>query len=153
MNQDEIKLNLQTAVQAYQSKDLDSTLSIIMQILAENPKEPDALHLLGCIYKDRGQLQQAAELIQASIREDDSNPIPFLNLGKILAIAGQHENAASALQESLKRHQEIPETWFCLGNVLMAIGKKQQAIQVYRIALQINPAYAVGASKFRIASQ
>ena len=93
---------LQAAVQAYQSKDLDAAEVIFKEILAVNPKEPNALHLLGCIHKDRGQLQQSVELIQASIREDASNPIPFLNLGKILAIAGQHENASGICQESLK---------------------------------------------------
>ena len=49
---------LQEAVQAYQGKDLDRAEAIFKQILAVNPKEPNALHLLGCIYKDRGQLQQ-----------------------------------------------------------------------------------------------
>ena len=105
---------LQAAVQAYQGKDLDGAEAIFEKILAVNPKEPNALHLLGCIYKDRGQPQQAIDLIQSSIREDDSNPIPFLNLGKILSIAGQHKNAAGIFQESLKRSQQIPETWFCI---------------------------------------
>ena len=133
---------LQAAVEAYQGRDLDAAEGIFKQILAVNPKEPNALHLLGCIYKDRGQLQQAVELIQASIREDGSNPIPFLNLGKILAIAGQHENAAGVFQESLKRNQQIPETWFCFGNALKEIEKVEEAKQAYRNALQLNPAHA-----------
>ncbi len=137
---------LQAAVQAYQGKDLDGAEAIFKQILALNPKEPNALHLLGCIYKDRGQLQQAVELIQASIREDGCNPIPFLNLGKILAIAGQHENAAGVFQESLKRSQQIPETWFCFANALREIEKIEEAKQAYRNALQLNPAHAGAAS-------
>ena len=137
---------LQAAVQAYQSKDLDSAEAILKKILAVNPKEPNALHLLGCIYKDRGQLQQAVDLIQASIREDGSNPIPFLNLGKILSIAGQHENAAGIFQESLKRNQQIPETWFCFGNAIREIEKVEEAKQAYRNALQLNPAHSGAAS-------
>ncbi|ABM79131.1 Hypothetical protein P9303_23981 [Prochlorococcus marinus str. MIT 9303] len=133
---------LQSAVQAYQGRDLDDAEAIFKQILAVNPKEPTALHLLGCIYKDRGQLQQAVELIQASIREDESNPIPFFNLGKILAIAGQHENAVGVFQESLKRNQQIPETWFCFANALREIGKTEEAKRAYRNALQLNPAHA-----------
>ena len=133
---------LQAALQAYQSKDLDGAEAIFKQILTVNAKEPNALHLLGCLYKDRGQLQQAVEFIQASIREDDNNPIPFLNLGKILAIAGQHENAAGVFQESLKRNQQIPETWFCFANALREIEKAEEAKQSYRNALQLNPAHA-----------
>ena len=137
---------LQAAVQAYQGKDLDSAEAIFKQILSVNPKEPNALHLLGCISKDRGQLQQAVELIQASIREDDSNAIPFLNLGKILSIAGQHENAAGVFQESLKRSQQIPETWFCFANALREIDKAEEAKQAYRNTLQLNPAHTGAAS-------
>ena len=62
VNQEEIMQQLQAAVQAYQSKNLDGAEAIFKQILAFNPKEPNALHLLGCIYKDRGQLQQAVHI-------------------------------------------------------------------------------------------
>ncbi len=129
-------------MKAYQGRDLDSAEAIFKTILAVNPKEPSALHHLGCIYKDRGQLQQAVDLSQAALREDDSNPIPFLNLGKILAIAGQHENAAGVSQESLKRGQQVPETWFCFGNAFREIAKAEDAKQAYRNALQLNPDHA-----------
>ena len=79
MGHNEIMQQLQAGVQAYLGKDLDNAEQIFKQILAVNPKEPNALHLLGCIHKDRGQLQQAVELIQASIQEDATNSVPFLN--------------------------------------------------------------------------
>ena len=63
MNQEEIMQQLQAAVQAYQSKDLDGAESTFKQILAVNPKEPNSLHLLGCIHKDRGWLHITLELI------------------------------------------------------------------------------------------
>ena len=129
---------LQAGMQAYQGQNLDGG---IKQFLSK-PK----ICLLGCIYKDLGQLQQAAELIQKSIREDDSNPIPFLNLGKILAIAGQYENAAGVFQESLKRNQQISETWLCFANALREIEKTEEAKQAYRQALQLNAAHFGAAS-------
>ena len=116
---------LEAAVKAYQAGDLDAAEVIFQQILAVQPKEPNALHLLGCIYKDRGQLQTAVELIQSSIQEDASKPIPFLNLGKIFAISGQHENAAVIFQESLKRNQQILEQ--VLWQFLKVIKKKREA--------------------------
>jgi len=133
---------LRAAVQAYENKNLDGAETIFKQVLAANPKEPNALHLLGCIHKDRGQLQQAVQLFQASIREDGSNPMPFLNLGKILSIAGQHQNAASAFQESLKRNTQIPETWYCFGNALREIREVEKARQAFQHALQLEPTHA-----------
>lgn len=146
MNHDEIMQQLKAAVQAYQCKDLDGAEVIFRQILAINPKDPNALHLLGCIHKDRGHLQQAIDLIQASIQVDGSNPIAFLNLGKIFTIEGQYKNAARAFQDSLNRSQKIPETWFCFGNSLREIKKIDEAKQAYRNALQLNPAHVEAAS-------
>ena len=142
MAQEEIIQQLHAAVQAYQCRDLDGAELIFKRMLSLNPKDPHALHFLGCIHKDRGQLQQAVDLIQASIREDSTNPIPFLNLGKILASAGQHEKAISVFQQSLKRHQQIPDTWFCFGNSLKSIGKIAEAKQAYLSALQLNPVHS-----------
>ncbi|CAE21985.1 TPR repeat [Prochlorococcus marinus str. MIT 9313] len=146
MNPEEIIQQQQAAVKAYQSKDLDAAEAICIQILSVNPKEPNSLHLLGCIYKDRGNLQQAFDLIQASIREDDSTPIPFINLGNILVMVGQHEEAARIFQQSLQRNQQIPESWFCFGNALREIGNVQEAKQAYRNTLQLNAAHAGAAS-------
>ena len=61
MNQEDLMQKLQFGVQAYQGKDLDTAEAIFLEILAVNSKEPNSLHLLGCIYKDRGQLQKAID--------------------------------------------------------------------------------------------
>ena len=96
----------------------------------------------GCIHKDCGQLQQAFELIEVSIREDGSNPTLFLNSGKMLSIAGQHENAAGIFRDSLKRSQQIPKAWFCFGNYLREIKKVEEAKQACLNAVLLNPAHA-----------
>lgn len=127
MNQEEIIQKLQVAMKLYQAKDLNAAEVIFKEILDVNPKEQNALHLLGCIHKDRGELQQAVDLIQASIREDTSNPITFLNLGEALVAAGQYENAVEVFKESLKRNQQMPQTWFCLASALVRTGNFDQA--------------------------
>lgn len=133
---------LQSALNAFQSQDLDGAELILKTILAVNPKESNALHLLGCIYKERGQLQQAVELIQASIRADASNPIPFLNLGKIYGACGQFEQAVVVLKESLSKNQQIAETWFVFGSCLCDSGQDEKAVMAYRNVLQLDPSFA-----------
>ena len=138
--------HLQAAVQAHQRDDLDCAEVLVKKILAVNSKNANALHLLGCIYKDLGHSQRAVELIQASIREDGGNPLPYLNLGKIFFAAGQYENAAEFFQESLKRNKQISETWFCLGNAFKKIRTIEDAKNAYQNALQLNPTHAGAAS-------
>ena len=93
----QVMQQLHAAAEAYHSKDLVGA-EAILEDPAINPNEPNALHLLGCINKDYGQLKRAINLIQASIREDGNNAIPFINLGKILIMAGQFEDAACAFE-------------------------------------------------------
>ena len=144
---------LQFGVQAYQGKDLNTAEAIFLEILAVNSKEPNSLHLLGCIYKDRGQLQKAMESIQASILEDGSNPIPFVNLGKILMIDGQHENAVKLFKESLKRNQQIAETWFCLGNAQWKLDQSEDAKECYSKVLELNPTHGGAAGNLGLLLQ
>lgn len=130
---------LQAAISAYQVKDLDAAESVLNEILAVSQRNPNALHLLGCIYKDRGMLQQAVELIQSSIQEDANDPIAFLNLGKIFLMVGQYENAVTVFKESLNLSQNIPEAWFCFGNALKGIHEIEGARQAYQNTLHLDP--------------
>ena len=135
MNHEEIMQQLKVGVQHYQDEDLDRAEAIFKQILAFHGTEPNALHFLGCIYKERGQLQLAIDFIKKSIRVDASNPLCFLNLGKIFFLDGQYQEAFSCFRESLERNNQIYETWFCYGNTLRMINKIQEAIKAYQNAL------------------
>lgn len=135
---------LQAAVAAYQNQNQnhDGAEDICKQILVVDPKNSNALHLLGCICNKRGQQHQAIDLIQASIQEDSSNPLPFLDLGKIYAACGQFERAIDILKESLSKNQQIPQTWFVFGNCLSLSGQNEKAIMAYQNVVQLDPYFA-----------
>lgn len=141
MKQEELPQKLQEALQALQTKDFRRAEVVFNQILKYNPKDSNALHLLGCLYKEIGDLTRAVELIQAAIREDGDNPIFFLNLGKILYISEKFQESSDMIGESLKRDSQSPEAWFCLGNALHKVNRNKQAIQAYQNALRICPEY------------
>lgn len=136
---DEHTERIQAALNAYIDKDIDNAEEIIKKVLTVKPKDSEALHLLGCIYKDKEKFIEAIELIKDSIDEDNSNPIAFLNLGQILLAIGQYMNAAEAIKKSLRLDKENPETWFELGNTLRNLEKKEDAIQCYRNTLELYP--------------
>jgi len=142
MKRGELSGKLDAAVKALHARDLIGSELIFNEILNSNPKEPNALHFLGCICKERGDLQQAAELVESSIRADDTNFAPFLNLGKIRSLLGQHENALSAFKEALRRNQKSLETWLCLANELRLKHKAKDAVQCYKNVLALNPAHS-----------
>ena len=55
------------AVQHHNSGDLSKAESIYRQILEAHPDQPQALHLLGVIAHQRGDHEQAVELIEQAL--------------------------------------------------------------------------------------
>ena len=146
LNQKTIRQELQEGIKAFKNKDLVQAEKIFKRILKNNENEPNALHLLGCVYKEKNELQIAASLIQSSIQQDDRSPIPFLNLGKIYAMSGNMQYAAKAFQESLKRNQTNGEAWYCLANTLRQIGQAKEAINAYTQAIKQDPKHVNAAN-------
>ena len=139
LNQEEIVQNFKSAEIAFSIQNYDSAELICKQILADNPKDPNALHLLGRLCNRRGQRQQAINLIQASIQGDSSNPLSLLDLGKIYGACGQFERAIGVLKESLSINQRIPETWFVIGGCFGFSGQNKKAVLAYRNVLKLDP--------------
>ncbi len=137
---------LQEGINAYQSKKLEKAEAIFCAILETNPNDPQALHFLGCIFKEKGDLIQAVKLIQKSIELDKTQFLPFLNLGKILMSERQHENAVFLFKQALIRNQRSADAWFSMGNALYALGREEEVIQCFKNTLNFNSKHAGAAS-------
>ena len=104
MTGDESLINqLKLGVDFLQSGHLDKAENTFNEILAGIKDEPNALNYLGLISQRRGNLREAYELIQKSLKSDDSNYIAYSNLGKILLQAGKPREAAICFEESIIR--------------------------------------------------
>ena len=117
--------------------------TVLDKIFEHLPNEPQALHLMGCIYKAKGDFNKSIKFLKRSIEFDNSNPISFLNLGKVYRQKGDIYSAARYFQESLVRSQQVPETWICFGHALRDIQQSDKAIQAYRNAMLLNPSNEV----------
>ena len=146
MTQEKISKKIALATQYYQSGNTYEAEKLFREILSINSKDANSLHMLGCIYKDRGQLEKAIELMKASISVDASNPISLLNLGKTFILAGQHATACQVFNQSLHINPHVSETWFCFGNALKELQKFDGAQTAYKNALKLNSAHIAAAS-------
>ena len=128
---------LESASSEYHQKNFSALEIRLDRILSANPRNAEALHLLGCMHKDKGDLDRAIELIQASVDNDASNPLSLLNLGKLLNLKGEYHLSAPILHESLRLNPNIVETWFCYGNSLMKVDPSH-SIRIFRHVLKLN---------------
>jgi tetratricopeptide (TPR) repeat protein len=66
---------LSQAVVLHRAGDLDAAEKIYRDVLRAEPKNPDALHLLGVVCRQRGDLDCALELLKKACFESPSNPL------------------------------------------------------------------------------
>ena len=69
---------------------------LFRQAIAREPRNGDALHLLGVTLGRMGQAQEAVTHLRAAAAARPSNPYILTNLGHALSSVGRHSEAASA---------------------------------------------------------
>ena len=78
----ELTETLSTAVGTHTSGDLDQAEAAYRRILTELPNHPQALHMLGVIELQRGNIESAIDLIRRAIQVHPGHPEPWVNLGE-----------------------------------------------------------------------
>jgi Tfp pilus assembly protein PilF len=128
-----------TALQHHQAGRLTDAESIYRQILAVEPRHPDALHLLGMVAYQNGHLGVAVDLIREAIAIHKTAASYYSNLGNVLQAQGELEEASSNYRQALALKPGMAEVANNLGNVLRAQGKVDECLICYRYALVVKP--------------
>src|SRR5436190_17658213 len=92
---------LEAALQLQRAGDAAQAEEIYRQVLAQQPQQPLALHLLGVIEEERGNSKIAEDLIRRSIAIDPAEPTAYGNLGNALQSQGRFEEAIAAYRQCL----------------------------------------------------
>jgi tetratricopeptide (TPR) repeat protein len=79
---------------------LADAAAIFRQVIAREPRNGDALHLLGITLGQMGRPQEAVQAITAAVGVRPSNPYMHANLGNALSSVGRHAEAASAYERA-----------------------------------------------------
>lgn len=130
---------LARAVQLHQAGDFDQAAALYQQVLARQPRQPDALHLLGVIAHQSGDHARAIELIEQAVSVDGGNPHFLANLGSAQQSLGQIEPARASYDAAIRLHPNFATAHNNLGNLHLGQHQWEAAIACYRAALQLEP--------------
>ena len=136
-----VELDLQRAVLLHQSGELAQAGIIYKRILDVDPKNVDALHLLGLVSHQSGQSATAIMLIKRALKISPNQPDFLRNLGNILRESGQFEEATRICQYIIQLQPESAEIYTLLGLTLRDSMQLEEAVQAYFQAIRINPVY------------
>jgi protein O-GlcNAc transferase len=134
--------DIQTALQHHNAGRFSQAEAIYRQILEYHPQCADALHWLGVIAQQSGDLQTAVARIREALTLKPAYAEAHYNLGFALQAQGQLEAAAASYDRAIAFKPDFAEAYFNLGNVLKLQGHLEQAIARYRQALTFRLSYA-----------
>ena len=92
--------DLNEALEYHQGGDLDRASRIYEAILAVDPNEPEALHLLGLVALQRGDPAQAAALIGRAVSLRPVDATFHANLGEAYWALGQLEKVIACCESA-----------------------------------------------------
>ncbi|WP_188262558.1 tetratricopeptide repeat protein [Azospirillum tabaci] len=110
-------------------------------VLAVEPAQPDALHLLGVMEAQRGAHAAAEALIARSLRLRPHAAAPWANLGGALRMLGEAERADAALTRALALDPALADALTNLGSVRHALSDYPAALAWLERAERLRPGH------------
>jgi tetratricopeptide (TPR) repeat protein len=130
---------LTIAVQHHQAGRLQAAEQIYRQILAVEPNQADAIHLLGVIASQVGKHEVAIEYIGRAIRLKGNSAGFHNNLGEAYRALRRLSEAVACYRRALQLTPDYAEAHSNLGHALGDQGKLDEAVACYRQALELRP--------------
>jgi tetratricopeptide (TPR) repeat protein len=128
----------QSAFDAYHTGRVQEAEADCRQALAHDPRNADALHLLGLIHAGRGGFSEAAALIGQAV-EVSSNARFLSDLGDVLRELGRLAEAEATCRRAIELAHDYAPAYFNLGTLFMGMGHHHEAEQAFRHALTLDP--------------
>lgn len=104
-------------------------------ILAHDPRQPDALHGIGVIHAQNGDLDQARKFVERAVGVRPAVAAYRNSLGNILQQRGAFAEAEAAFRKAIELDPHLAQARANLGHVMRATGRHDEAIASFRSAL------------------
>ncbi|KWI40383.1 tetratricopeptide repeat protein [Burkholderia stagnalis] len=134
---------LERARNAHREGALQHAEQAYAQLLTLAPDHPEALHLLGAVRFQQGQLPEADTLMRRSIERQPA-PLALANHAAVLAGLGREPEALARLDEALAINPAHPRALFQRAGLLAQLARHGDACAAYDRLLELAPGFADG---------
>jgi tetratricopeptide (TPR) repeat protein len=142
---------LRAAIQSHQSGQLERAAELYQRVLAREPGNAEALHLMGVLFHQQGDPARAVELISGAVALRPTAHIYHANLAEAHRALGKFEAAAACCRAALAIWPDYPEALCNLGAALQGSGQHAESAGHLRRALELRPSFVVAHNNLGIA--
>jgi tetratricopeptide (TPR) repeat protein len=118
--------------------DLAGAERLYQAVLIDVPEHDEALHYLGILAQQRGDLAGSVVLIERALAQRP-NATAWSNLANALWLQGAHERAEAACRNALALDPNCAPAYQNLGNALKSRGRLEDAAAAYQRSLDLRP--------------
>lgn len=127
------------AVGHHRAGRLHEAEKIYRRVLDADPKQPQALCMLGTIASATGNNEQALDLISRAIAAKPDYATAHANLGVVLLTMGSNEKALESLNHALAYNPEDTAALNNKGAALVGSNQLEEAVACYDKSIKISP--------------
>jgi tetratricopeptide (TPR) repeat protein len=110
-----------------------------LEILKDNPKDPEAQGLKASFLLDKGDVNNAATVLQSVVTSRPQNFVARFNLGRAYFTRGDLEQARQQFEEAIKLRPDYMPARLAVTQLAIRRGDYDAAIKYAQDTLRINP--------------
>lgn len=133
------RARLTAGVRAFREGRYSEAEEAFTKVLADRPREVEALHLLGLIEYQTGRLEQAADHLVAASMVDGDDPAIHANLAAVLNLCGRGAEAEAASRHVLELRPDNAEAYNNLAVAMELQDRIDEAEACGRRAVELDP--------------
>ena len=153
MEQIDKKTLVKKARQHLENGSLQEALRIYQDILAIDPEYSQALHDLGMIQFDAGNISEAILLLEKTTQHEDKRPDFHNNLGTVLKASGDLAAAEKAFRKALTLDRNLVPALVNIGSLLIERGRIPAALKALKRAIELAPENSTALSSYAEANK
>ena len=130
------------AINFFENGNLNESKKLCLEILEDEPKNFDILHLLGIISFQLKDYKKSSELISQAIKVNPNDAETYNNQAFVLKKINRLEDAVESLKKAIKLKPDFIEAYNGLGHLLVELNQLDAALKNFDKAIEINPNFS-----------
>jgi tetratricopeptide (TPR) repeat protein len=139
MKLQEMQGEIKEAFEKIRRMDYDGAIVMLKDVLAKDPKDPNALYLIGMSYSKKQMYPEAIEALAQVVELVPKFPAARFELAVCYQNQGEKDKALEYYQKTLELDPSNPDAAYNAGLILFGLNRVDEALVLFEKALSLRP--------------